>query len=156
LDDVVAAASTSSRPEGAVVAAASESSRAGGVVVAATPRSRTSGQVQWGALANRRLRRELTPTRLRPPTPPPRPGSPSPSGSSDKQSDEAELSAEERSFENQEEQELDGRESAQRIHLRRQRRHALSVHYLHGGVRSFSIVNNWRRQRRTRDNFKSC
>jgi hypothetical protein len=57
----------------------------------------------------------LTPTRHRSPSPPPRTGSHSPSGSSDKQSDESELSAEERSVEEEQEQELDVRESAQRI-----------------------------------------
>jgi hypothetical protein len=69
-------------------------------------RARTSGQVQWGALINRQRRRELTPPRLR---------SPSPSGTSDKQSDESELSAQEGSFADEQEHELDVRESAQRI-----------------------------------------
>ena len=110
----MAAASTSSRPEGAVVAAASESGRAEGVV-AATPRARTSGQVEWGSLTKQRLRRELTPTRLRSTSPPPRTRSPSQSGSPDRQSDESELSAEERSFEDEQEQELDVREAAQRL-----------------------------------------
>jgi hypothetical protein len=61
------------------------------------------------------MRRKLTPPRLRSPSPPPRTGSPLPSGSSDKQSDESELSAQEGSFEDEQERELDVRESAQCI-----------------------------------------